>query len=228
MKPHFRLALLLAPLVLVACKKTEVVPATPAVVTAPVPAPAAAPAPAVPAAPADPARQTPEEKERAERQAKLDYATTENNYLTDARGQWAATALASSTFGDPKPEKDRIADLMLGAPDGKYWRSNGNDIGFDWAQVGYARPVNATEVRLAILGSQVGMINKLELEDTDGKWHTVWEGLSDLERDRRGDRTWFVKTFPKTEYKVKSVKYTIANNVARGWKEFDAAQLVGD
>jgi len=49
-----------------------------------------------------------------------------------------------------------------------------------------------------------------------------------LARDERGSRTWFVRSFEKTAYKVKAVKLTIANSVARGYKEVDAVQLVGD
>ena len=49
-----------------------------------------------------------------------------------------------------------------------------------------------------------------------------------MKTDKRGSRTWFVRTFPQTTYKVKAVKYTIANNVQRGYKVVDAAQLIGE
>src|SRR5262245_2724409 len=52
-------------------------------------APAAAPAEA---APVDP--------KLAEKKAALDYATMEDTYLNDPKGQWASTATASSTFGE--------------------------------------------------------------------------------------------------------------------------------
>jgi hypothetical protein len=219
-----RFALLLAPLVLVACsKKVETAPAE--VVVAPVATPAQAAAPATPAA-----EPTADQAETAERQAKLDYGTMEDKYINDPRGQWASSGNASSTYGDPKPDEGTMAKTSLvGAPDDKHWINKSQDVGFEWAEFGYEKPVQATEVRLVINdGEGAEAISKVELQDTEGKWTTVWSGLSDVKRDRRGNRTWFVRTFEKTPYKVKAVKYTIANNVQRGYKYFDAAQLVGD
>lgn len=121
------------------------------------------------------------------------------------------------------------ANTLIGPPDGKYWNNKSQDVGFDWAEFSYDKPVQATEVRLVITdGNGVGALTKVELQDTDGKWHTAWSGLSDVKKDERGNRTWFVRTFEKTPYKVKAVKYTIANNVEKGYKYFDAAQLVGE
>lgn len=227
MKPISRLALLLAPLVLVACSKKEETAPAPAVVVAPAAAPAAAAAPAPAPAPAE---KTAEQAETEERQQKLDYATMEDKYINDTRGQWASSANASSTFGEPKPSASNLPpNTLLGAPDGNHWINKSQDVGFEWAEFSYDKPVQATEVRLVINdGKGVEAINKVELQDTEGKWTTVWTGLSDVKRDRRGNRTWFVRTFEKTPYQVKAVKYTIANNVERGYKYFDAAQLVGD
>ena len=77
-------------------------------------------------------------------------------------------------------------------------------------------------------GQGVEAVNKVELQDTDGKWNTVWEGVSDVKKDDRGNRTWFVKTFNKTAYKAKAVKVTYANNLQHDYKVIDAVQLVGD
>ena len=231
MKPITRLAILLAPLALVACHKKEPVPAPAAVVMA-APAPAAAPAPvAASAAPApiDPANMTAEQKETAERQTKLDFATMEDKYINDPLAQWASGASASSSYGSPEPDHNYVAAKATGAIDNNYWRNKTNDIGFEWLQLDYAKPVFATEVRLVTnSGNGVLALNKVELQDVDGKWNTIWTGLSDVKVDKRGPRTWFVRTFPKTAYKVKAVKYTIANNLEAGVKEFDAAQLVGE
>lgn len=232
MKTISRLALLLAPLLIVACHK-KAPDAAPAVVVA---VPAAAPAPvapaAAPAAPAavDPGTLSPEQRERAEKQLRLDFASMEDKYINDPRAQWAATASSSSTFGDPEPSDSNRAQISaIGQVDGKHWINNHQEIGFDWIELGYAKPVSATEVRLVVNdGNGVEAINKVELQDTDGKWNVIWTGLSDVKEDHRGPRTWFVRTFEKTPYKVKAVKYTFANNVQRGYKYVDAAQLVGD
>ncbi|MES2317690.1 MAG: hypothetical protein V4631_09370 [Pseudomonadota bacterium] len=227
MKPITRLALLIAPLVLVACSKKDA-EAPPAVVVA---VPAAATAPVVAAAPAaaDPKKMTDEQKETARRQAKLDFGTMEDKYINDPQGQWATGASASSSYSNPQPSAYYLPTKVVGTPDGEYWQNKSDDIGFEWVQADYAKPVNATEVRLVLpSGDGVEALNKVELQDTDGKWNTIWTGLSEVKHDERGNRTWFVRTFPKTSYKVKAVKYTVANNVKTGIKKFDAAQLVGE
>lgn len=221
-----RLALLLAPFIVVACNKKEP-EAAPAPVVVAVPAPAPAPAPA--ATPAEPAEQTDEQRELEKKQKALAYSQMEDKFINDPKAQWAATAKASSSFGDPKPSDQSIPSNATGAVDGKEWTNNNQTIGFDWLEAGFAKPVSATEVRAVITaGDEVEAMTKVELQDTEGKWHTVWEGISDVKVDDRGPRTWFVKTFPKTEYKVQAVKYTIANNVEPGYKNIDAVQLVGE
>ncbi len=225
-----RFALLLTPMLLLACHKKEPANAPAPVVIAP--APVAAPAPVTAPAPAaiDPANMTAEQRDQAEKQARFDYGTMEDKYINDPHGQWAATASASSTYGDPKPDDSNRAQVgAVGPVDGKYWINFNIEIGFDWIEMGYAKPVNATEVRLVLHDGQgAEAISKVELQDTDGKWNTIWSGLSDVKADKRGARTWFIRTFPKTSYKVKGVKYTIANNVERVHKYVDAGQLIGD
>ena len=222
MKTLSRYALILAPLVLVACNKKQADTAPAAVVVA---APAAAPAPAA----AAPAEMTDEQRELAKKQEALDYGKMEDKYLNDPQAQWAATAKASSSYGDPAPSEHNLPVNATGKLDGKEWSNNNTNVGFDWIETGFAKPVAATEVRAVITGGdEVGAMNKVELQDTEGKWHTVWEGISEVKKDERGPRTWFVRTFPKTAYKVQAVKYTIANNVAPGYKNIDAVQLVGE
>ncbi len=226
-----RYALILLPLVLVACsKKVETAPAQAVVV--PVEAPAPATVTAAPAAAAvDPANMTDEQRATAKRQDALDFATTEDKHMNDPLAQWAtaATASSSATRSDGTVYENYVAAHMIGPVDGEYWENKNHDIGFEWVQLEYAKPVNATEVRLVVdNGTGVEALNKVELQSTDGTWNTIWTGLSEVEPDRRGPRTWYVKKFPKTAYKVKAVKYTIANNVKTGTKNFDAAQLVGE
>lgn len=225
MKPSARLVLLLAPLLLVAChkKQPEAAAAAPApVVVAAAPAPAAAPA-------AAPAELTDEQREKAEKQALLDYSNMEEKYLTDPKAQWAASATASSVYGDPKPAESSVAVNAVGPINDKNWTNNNLELGFDWIELGYAKPVSATEVRLVLGGGDgVESLTKVELQSTDGKWNTVWSGISDVKKDRRGARTWFVRSFEKTAYKVKAVKYTIANNMEHVYKNVEAAQLVGE
>ena len=215
-------------LALVACKQHEAAPAGEAA-PANAPAPVAAVEPT--AASAEPSEQ---DRARAEQQAKLDYATMEDGYINDAKASWAVTAKSSSSFGDannaPVDSQDGNTPWQAtGAPNGKDWTNNSQDIGFDWIELGYANPVKAKEVRVATNGHEAAeSINRIELVDTDGTAHTVWSGLSENKQDPRGARTWIVQKFDATPYQVKSVKLTFANNVANGYKQVDAVQLVGE
>ena len=219
---------LLSCVALTACKKKADTVAAVAAESAPVTAPAPV-ARAVAGAPAD---STDAQRETVKKQALLDYGAMEDRYMNDATAQWAATASASSTFGDDGgkvPSSGSLPKNVVGAVDGSTWTNNHQDIGFDWLETTVAKPVNATEVRAALAnGAGVEAVNKVELQDTDGKWYTIWSGISDVKHDARGSRTWFVRTFAKTAYKVKAVKVTIANNVERGYKAVDAVQLVGN
>jgi hypothetical protein len=226
-------ALLFSSAALVACGKKTPPAAPPAATQAPAPAaPAPAPAVAVQETPAAAPPLTDEQRERAKKQALMDYATMEDKYINDPRAQWASSAKASSTFGDEAgktPSPSNAAANASGRIDGNAWNNNQQDIGFDWLELGYDKPVAATEVRVVIPGSAGSeAISKVELQDTEGKWATAWSGLSDVKAEQRGSRTWFVRSFDKTATKVKAVKVTFANNVQRGYKQVDAVQLVGD
>ena len=229
---HWTLIAVACTLALAGCKKKpaegEPPPATSQATPAPAPAPAATPAPQ------EPAELTDEQRQAAEKKARLDYSMMEDGYINDAKGQWASSAQASSSFNET-PEKAKEnpqasrAWFATGAPDGKEWSQKSQDIGMDWIEVGYAKPVHATEVRAVLISSDaVRAIAKMELIDEGGAAQAVWSGVSDMEPDKRGDRTWFVKSFPKTAGKIKAVKLTFANAVSSGYKEVDAVQLVGE
>jgi hypothetical protein len=215
-------------LALAGCKKKSTEAETAAASTPPAATtPASAPAP-------EPAELSDEQRQAAEKQAKLAYSTMEDGYLNDAKAQWAATARASSSFGDQAEEvkadpKASRAWKATGAIDGYTWSQTQQDVGMDWLELGYARPANATEVRAVFASTEaVEAVTKLELIDEAGTAQTVWSGISEVKRDKRGDRTWFVRSFPKTATRIKAVKLTFANNVSSGYKEVDAVQLVGE
>lgn len=225
---HWTLIAVCCALALGGCKKKPV--EAEAAASAP---PAAAVAPAPSASPAE-VELTDEQRHAAEKQAKLDYSMMEDGYVNDPKAQWAATAHASSSFGDKVDEvkadpKASRAWKATGPIDGHEWSQKEQDLGVDWLELGYAKPVNATEVRAVFTSAEaVEAITKVELIDEAGASQAVWSGLSDVKRDKRGDRTWFVRSFPKTATKIKAVKLTFANNVASGYKNVDAVQLVGE
>ena len=175
-----------------------------------------------------------EDRVAADKTARLAYATMEDSYINDTKAQWAASGKASSSFND-NPEavkadpKESRAWRATGSPDNSTWTQAKQDVGMDWLELGYAKSVNATEVRVVMTRHEAPeSITKVELIDEAGAAQTVWSGVSDVKPDQRGDRTWFVRPFSKTATKIKAVKLTFANNVSPGYKEVDAVQLVGE
>ncbi len=169
--------------------------------------------------------------ELTKKQGQLDYATMEDGYINDPKAQWAASAKASSTFGQDKgePNGSNLATNIVGKVDGKTWTNNSQDIGFDWVEVGFEKPVQATEVRFVFRdGRDVAAASKVELIEPNGTAHVIWSGVSDAQSDTRGPRTWFVRKFDATPYQVSAVKLTLANNMASDYKELDAVQIVGN
>lgn len=197
--------------------------------TANIPPPCAKPAATQPATPAPPDADTPEARELARKQAALDYATMEDEFLNDAKGQWARDATATSSFGE---SRGSVADSnkprnIAGKPDTRTWTNDHLDMCFDSFEAVYEKPVRATAVRVVITDG-VEAISKVELLDTTGAWSTAWSGLSDVKRNAHGPRTWFVRTFERSERPVQAVRVTIANAVEKGYKHVDAVQLVGE
>ncbi|AXQ31250.1 hypothetical protein D0B54_22320 [Solimonas sp. K1W22B-7] len=202
-------------------------------------APAATAAPAtVAAAPAAPAEAVPDEAARqaAEKKAAIDRALKEQALLEDPKGQWATSATASSTYAtDKAPGADTGygAIKATGKPDVEQYGDNSNawtteqsDAGIEWLELGFARPVNATEVRVR-QSFYPGAIIKLELIDEAGAKHAVWDGVDDLV-DGSSNIIWFVRSFERSAYKAKGVRITLATNAVAGWNEIDAVQLVGE
>jgi hypothetical protein len=197
--------------------------------TSNIPPPCAKPDATRPASPSTPAVDTPEAREIARKQAALEYATQEDEFLNDAKGQWAVEATATSSFGETR---GAVADSnqprnMVGKPDTKTWTNDRQDLGFDSFETVYEKPVHATAVRVVITDG-VEALSKVELRGATGAWSTAWSGLSDVKRNPHGPRTWFVRTFEKTAQPVQAVRVTIANNVDKGYKHVDAVQLVGE
>jgi len=204
-------------------KKTEEAPVADAGTSAP-------PATQGPAQNAPAAEPTQADRERAEKQAALDYATMEDSYLNDPKGQWAQSATASSVFGETGssgPSDVNQAQNMAGKPDGREWTNDHQDMGFDTFEATFGKPVHATEVRVVFRKGNEA-VSKVELKGVDGAYTTVWSGLNEDPEDRRGSRQWFVRKFAATSNPVQSVKVTIANTVERGYKAVDAVQLVGE
>lgn len=208
-----------------ACSKHKEAPAPTA------PAPATAAAPAAPAAQAASA----EDPDMAAKRKALEFALREDGYKTDPLGQWAVDAKASSTFADKLDDKAAGYHPMraTGVPDvqrygdvSEAWASKTPDSGIEWLELGYAKPVNATELRIR-QNNAPGAIVKVELLETGGAAHTVFQG-PDATAYESNTISWLNIKFEKTPYKTQRVKITLATNAVAGWNEIDAVQLVGE
>jgi hypothetical protein len=189
--------------------------------------PSSAPVSSTPAAPAnaEPSAAAIEENTKL---SAIDWALKQDEIKNDPNGQWAIDASASSSYNDAKGDAGWSAMQATGAPnvdhygdDGKAWAPKTPDGGIEWLDLKYAKPVNATEVRIReSCGS--GTVIQLELFDEQGVPHKVWHGT-----DPTQDLNYFVLKVPQSNYKTSRVKITLATNTVPGWNEIDAVQLVG-
>lgn len=166
-------------------------------------------------------------------QERAAYAAMEDRYLGDAGAQWAVSAKASTSLGErdkaaPGTYMESRAWRAAGVADGNTWANDPQNGGVDWLELGFASAVRTSEIRVVLVGkAAVVAITRVDVIEEGGQPHTIWEGPSEVLPDRRGNRTWFVRQFEKTPYKVQGVKLTFANLMAPGPKEVDAVQLVG-
>jgi hypothetical protein len=199
----------------------------------PAPAPVADAPSAASEAAAAPAMQPPPvvlTEDPAQRQA---YQAMEDGFANDPLAQWAATAVTGATLGEQGgntlvslPESDPAQ--TVGQADGIFWRNSHVDQGVDWLQFGFNRPVNATEIRIALTGlASIRSLTRVDAIDDNGEVQSIWAGQSLAVEDNRGPRTWVIHRFEATPFKVSGVRLTFGNGVFAGLKWVDAVQLVG-
>lgn len=167
----------------------------------------------------------------AETTAKLagaQWAMRQEEIKNDPNGQWAVEATASSSWANAQGDADYSPMRATGPPnveryadDGRAWLAKEADMGIEWLDLKFAKPVHASEVRIRE-SSGSGAIVKIELFDEQGNAHTVWQGS-----DPTTELNYLIVKFPKTEYKTNRVKVTLATNVVSGYNEIDAVQLIG-
>jgi hypothetical protein len=216
---------------LTACSKKE----APAPQPAPAPAPVAA-QPQPPAEPAPPAEQPAapaEDPEVVAKRAAIEFALAEQTIADEATGQWAATSSASSTYNGAKDKASYSDWQATGAPNVVAYGDNGNgwapkeaDGGIEWLQLGFAKPVHATELRIR-QNSAPGAIIKIELIDDQNNKHEIFNGM-DSNKYPPNTIAWFKQAVEKTTYLVTGAKITLATNAVHGWNEIDAVQLLGE
>jgi hypothetical protein len=158
----------------------------------------------------------------------------DSNIINDTEGQWAIDAEASSSYAGitkgVKNDKWSPAQLIgrpdveLYGEDPKAWAAETKNGKSEWIKLKYQTPVNATEVRIRE-NYDPGAIAKVELLDTSGKSHIIWEGT---DTTTKGNQVrYFIVRFKRTTYKTNEIKITLSQETAAGWAEIDAVQLIG-
>lgn len=223
----FTFALLIsAGILMTACSKKTDAPAQDASTPAPAAAVVPAPASAVPAE---------EDPEVVKKREAMEFALAEDAIKNDPKGQWAVSAKASTTYSsDPTNTASGYHPFRAtGAPDTERysdadtsWATKESDAGLEWIELEYAKPVNASAVKIR-QNANPGAIISVDIYDETGSAHNIWKG-PDATQYKPSTISWLTIPFDKTAFKTQRVKITLATNAVSGWNEIDAVQLIGE
>lgn len=152
-------------------------------------------------------------------------ATPAQPPVTGVLKQWAVGAVASSEYSSP----EWSAQQATGVPDTPYcgdvetaWASGTSD-GVDWLEVSYATAVIPTGVNIYENHSP-GFINRVEVRDDRGLYHTVWEGTpGEVEECPRV----FSVAVSGVDVSVNAVRISLDQSDGGYYDEIDAVELVG-
>jgi hypothetical protein len=175
-----------------------------------------------------------EDPEIAKKRKAMEFALKEDEIKNDPKGQWAVNAKASTSYGDlnnPQAsyhpmQATGVPDVDRHSDDSSSWATKEADAGIEWIELDYAKPVNATEIRIRQTFNP-GAIIKVELFDESGAAQNVWQG-PDVTNYPENEIVWLNVAVEKTAYKTQKVKITLATNAVNGWNEIDAVQLIGE
>jgi hypothetical protein len=138
----------------------------------------------------------------------------------EAVGQWADTATASSQYDDDEysamqatgePDTLQCADLPTA------WAPLTQSRDPEWLELGFAEPGPATGLRVHET-YRARSVYRVELLDTDGGSHTVFEGPDDTSCPG-----WLELEWPETPYRVSGAR---VHTATAGWEEIDAVELI--
>jgi hypothetical protein len=176
-----------------------------------------------------------EDPEVVKKREAMEFALAEDAIKNDPKGQWAVSAKASSTYSS-KPEDTASgyhAFRATGAPDTATYSDNDNswatkeaDAGLEWIELEYAKPVNASAIKIR-QNNAPGAIISVDIYDETGSAHNIWKG-PDATQYKPSTISWLTIPFEKTAFKTQRVKITLATNAVSGWNEIDAVQLIGE
>ena len=141
--------------------------------------------------------------------------------------QWASSAIASTECSCPAP--DYTASQATGPPespglcidDVTNWTPSDGLDNPEFLELSYTMPVRASGVAVHETFSEndARFVIRIELRDTGGAWHTIWEDVDDTPCGGVLEPTW-----PATAYLVDGVR---VHTQEPGFEEIDAVELIG-
>jgi hypothetical protein len=149
--------------------------------------------------------------------------------IADPAGQWAVTAIAGTQYGKTQysaAQATGAPNILTAGNSPDAWCPENKNVGTDWLELTFAKPVHATEVRVR-QNDAAGAITKIEAIEPGGTTHIWWEGVDPYVAPAVREIAWFAVRVPKTAYLVAKVKITLNLASGPGYKEIDAVQLVG-
>ena len=146
--------------------------------------------------------------------------------LSDANGQWAKTAVASTEYGSDSWSAKQATgkpNVTVYGDNGYAWAPAEKNKGIETLELSFAQVVTPLGVRvLESYGS--GALTKVELKDTTGVYRTVWGG-----NDVTTGLSYIQIAVAGASYQTDTVKLTFDSTLApEEWVEVDAVQLVGE
>jgi hypothetical protein len=148
---------------------------------------------------------------------------------SDPAEQWAESATAGTKYGKTQyspAQATGAPNISTAGNSPDAWCPEKKNVGTDWLELTFAKPVHATEVRVR-QNDAAGAITKIEAIESDGTAHVWWEGVDPYVAPAVREIAWFAVRVPRTPYLVANVKITLNLASGPGWKEIDAVQLVG-
>lgn len=176
-----------------------------------------------------------EDQELAKKREAMEFALAEDAIKNDPNGQWAVSAKASTTYASDVNDTARgyhpfratgVPDTQSYGDADTSWATKESDTGLEWIELEYAKPVNATEIKIR-QNFNPGAIISVDLYDETGSAHNIWKG-PDASQYKPSTISWLSLPFEKTAFKTQRVKITLATNAVSGWNEIDAVQLIGE
>lgn len=176
-----------------------------------------------------------EDPELVKKREAMEFALAEDAIKNDPKGQWAVGAKASSSYTNDlnNTSSSYHPFRATGVPDtdgygdrDTSWATKESDAGLEWIELEYAKPVNASQIKIR-QNNAPGAIISVDIYDETGSAHNIWKG-PDATQYKPSTISWLNIPFEKTAFKTQRVKITLATNAVSGWNEIDAVQLIGE